>query len=113
VPTKVLAVLEQKGHKVITVEPHETVASLVRCSIVNRIGAVPVINEEGRLVGIISERDVIHGMAQHGDVVLALSVEQLMTRELKTCSPEEATVELMEAMTVGHKADGGLNIKTF
>jgi len=72
-----------------------------------------VINEEGRLVGIISERDVIHGMAQHGDVVLALSVEQLMTRELKTCSPEEATVELMEAMTVGQKADGGPNIKTF
>ncbi len=98
--TKVLAVLEQKGHKVITVEPHYTVASLVRVLTANRIGAVPVINEEGRLVGIISERDVIHGMAQHGDVVLALPVEQLMTREVKTCSPEDAIVELMEVMTL-------------
>jgi len=100
VATKVLAVLEQKGHKVITVEPHYTVASLVRVLTVNRIGAVPVINEEGRLVGIISERDVIHGMAQHGDGVLALPVEQLMTREVKTCSPEDAIVELMEVMTL-------------
>jgi CBS domain-containing protein len=100
VATKVLAVLEQKGHKVITVEPHYTVASLVKVLTVNRIGAVPVINEEGRLVGIISERDVIHGMAQHGDVVLALPVQQLMTREVKTCSPEDAIVELMEVMTL-------------
>jgi CBS domain-containing protein len=100
VATKVLAVLEQKGHKVVTVEPHYTVASLVKVLTVNRIGAVPVINEEGRLVGIISERDVIHGMAQHGDVALALPVEQLMTREVKTCSPENAIVELMEVMTL-------------
>lgn len=77
--TKVLAILEQKGHKVITVQPHDTVASLVRVLTVNRIGAVPVTNEEGRLVGIFSERDVIRGMAQHGDVAIALPVEQLMT----------------------------------
>jgi len=100
VATKVLAILEQKGHKVITVEPHHTVGSLVRALSLNRIGAAPVINKEGGVVGIISERDVIHGMAQHGDAVMALAVEQLMTREVKTCSPEDAIVELMEVMTL-------------
>jgi CBS domain-containing protein len=100
VATKVLAVLEQKGHKVITVEPHYTVASLVRALTVNRIGAVPVINEEGRLVGRNLRARRHPRMAQHGDGVMALPVEQLMTREVKTCSPEDAIVGLMEVMTL-------------
>ena len=95
VATKVLAVLEQKGHKVITVEPHYTVASLVRVLTVNRTGAVPVINEEGRPVGIISERDVIHGMAQHGDVVRALPAENVMLS--KSQLPELLLYGMMSA----------------
>jgi CBS domain-containing protein len=98
--TKVSAVLEHKGHKVITVAPRDTIASLVSVLSVNQIGAAPVVNEEGSLVGIISERDVIRGMAQHGELVTGLSVEQLMTSEVKTCSPEDAIVELMEVMTL-------------
>ena len=98
--TKVSAVLEQKGHKVVTVEPRDTVASLVKVLSVNRIGAAPVIDEAGRLAGIISERDVIRGIAEHGDMVTALPVERLMTSEVRTCSPEDAIVELMEVMTL-------------
>jgi CBS domain-containing protein len=98
--TKVSAVLESKGHKVVTVAPRDTVASLVKVLSANRIGAVPVVNEEGRLAGIVSERDVIRGMVQHGDSVAALSVEHLMTTEVRTCSPEDAIVELMEVMTL-------------
>jgi len=98
--TKVSAVLEIKGYKVVTVAPRDTVASLVKVLSVNRIGAAPVVNEEGRLAGIISERDVIRGMAQHGDLVTSLPVERLMTTEVRTCSPEDAIVELMEVMTL-------------
>ena len=97
--TKVSAVLEHKGHAVVTVAPHQTIASLVKLLTVNRIGAAPVIDED-RLVGIISERDVIRGLAEHGDTVTALPVERLMTREVRTCSPEDAIVELMETMTL-------------
>ena len=46
------------------------------------------------------ERDVIRGMAQHGDMVTALPVERLMTIEVRTCSPDDAIVELMEVMTL-------------
>jgi CBS domain-containing protein len=98
--TKVSAVLEQKGHRVVTVAPRDTVASLVKVLSVNRIGAAPVVNEEGSLAGIISERDIIRGMAQHGDMVTALPVERLMTIEVRTCSPDDAIVELMEVMTL-------------
>ena len=98
--TKVSAVLEQKGHKVVTVAPRDTVRVLVEVLSHNRIGAAPVVDEAGRLAGIISERDVIRGIAQHGETVTALAVERLMTTEVKTCSPEDAIVELMEVMTL-------------
>jgi CBS domain-containing protein len=98
--TKVSAVLEQKGHKVVTVAPRDTVRFLVEVLSHNRIGAAPVVDEAGRLAGIISERDVIRGIAQHGETVTALAVERLMTTEVKTCSPEDAIVELMEVMTL-------------
>ena len=98
--TKVSSVLKHKGHDVVTVAPQQTVAWIVKVLAQNRIGAVPVISEEGQLIGIISERDIIRGMSEHADAVLALAVDQLMTRDVKTCSPEDQLVDLMEVMTL-------------
>ena len=98
--TKVSAVLEIKGRNVVTVAPRDTVATLVNVLSANRIGAAPVVDEAGRLVGIVSERDVILGIAQHAGAVTALAVEDLMTAEVRTCSPDDAIVELMEVMTL-------------
>ena len=95
----VAAILGRKGNQVVTISPHDSVATLVRVLSRNRIGAAPVIDRAGRLVGIISERDVIHGLAQFGDAAIALPVERLMTEEVRTCTPEDAIVELMETMT--------------
>jgi CBS domain-containing protein len=98
--TKVSSVLKHKGRDVVTVAPQQTVAWVVKVLAQNRIGAVPVISEEGQLIGIISERDIIRGMSEHADAVLALAVDQLMTRGVKTCSPEDQLVDLMEVMTL-------------
>ena len=98
--TKVSSVLKHKGREVVTVAPQQTVAWVVKVLAQNRIGAVPVISEEGQLIGIISERDIIRGMSEHADAVLALAVDQLMTRDVKTCSPEDQLVDLMEVMTL-------------
>ncbi len=98
--TKVSSVLKHKGHDVVIVAPQQTVASVVKILAQNRIGAVPVINEEGQLIGIISERDIIRGMSEHADAVLTLPAEQLMTRDVKTCSSEDQLVDLMEVMTL-------------
>jgi CBS domain-containing protein len=98
--TKVSAILKHKGHHVVTVTPHQTVASVVEVLAQNRIGAAPVINEQGKLVGIISERDIIRGLSKHAEAALALAAEQLMTREVRTCSPEDQLVDLMQVMTV-------------
>jgi len=98
--TKVSSVLKNKGYDVVTVAPHQTVASVVKVLTQNRIGAAPVINEAGQLIGIISERDIIRGISKYAGSVLTLPVEQLMTREVKTCSSEDQLVDLMEVMTL-------------
>ncbi|MBF6561127.1 MAG: CBS domain-containing protein [Candidatus Binataceae bacterium] len=99
-PQRVSSVLEKKGHTVVTTTPGATVGSVVNLLARNRIGAVPVTAPDGRLVGIISERDVIRGMGQYGAAALALTVDALMTREVETCAPEDQIVELMETMTL-------------
>ena len=96
---KVSDVLRHKGHQVVTVAPHQQIASVVRLLVVNRIGAAPVVDEHGRLIGIISERDIIRGLSESGAAVLTHAAEQLMTREVRTCSPTDPIVELMEVMT--------------
>ena len=98
--TKVSSVLKHKGHDVVTVAPQQTVAWVVEVLTQNRIGAVPVVNEVGQLVGIISERDIIRGMSEHADAVLSLAADQLMTRDVKTCSSEDQLVDIMEVMTL-------------
>ena len=98
--TTVSAVLKQKGYEVVTVAPHRSVASLAKLLTSKRIGAAPVTDERGRLVGIVSERDIVRCIAEHGEAAMEMPVEQLMTREVRTCAPEDAIVELMEVMTM-------------
>jgi CBS domain-containing protein len=98
--TTVSSVLKHKGHVVVTVAPQQTVTWIVAVLAQNRIGAVPVINEEGHLVGIISERDVVRGMSEHGEAVLTLHADQLTSRDVKTCSSEDQLVDIMEVMTL-------------
>jgi CBS domain-containing protein len=97
--TRVSSVLKHKGHEVVTVAPEQTVTAVVKVLTQHRIGAVPVVNEQGQIIGIISERDIIRGMAQHADAVLTLAADRLMSRDVKTCSSEDQLDDLMEVMT--------------
>jgi len=97
--TKVADVLTLKGSEVVTVTPDQSIDTASRILAQKKIGALPVLDERRRLVGIISERDIIRGLALHGNTVLFLAISELMTREVKTCRPEEPIVGLMETMT--------------
>lgn len=59
-----------------------------------------MINEEGQLIGIISERDIIRGISEHVDAALKLPADELMTRDVKTCTSEDQLVDIMEVMTL-------------
>ncbi|MCL5044875.1 MAG: CBS domain-containing protein [Deltaproteobacteria bacterium] len=97
--TKVSEILKQKGHDVITVGPAETVEAVTHVLARHRIGAALVTDQANRIAGIISERDIARSIAEHGSAALAMTAADFMTREVKTCSPDDELVDLMEVMT--------------
>lgn len=97
--TQVSSVLQHKGREVVTVTPAQTVRAVAKVLAQHRIGAVPVVNEDGHLLGIISERDIVRGISEHDDAVLTLTAGQLMTHAVQTCTSRDQLVDLMEVMT--------------
>jgi CBS domain-containing protein len=98
----VATVLRQKGSAVISVRPEDSVAAAAEIISRRRIGAVVVLDEAGRLVGILSERDVVRGLTQHGAALLGLAVSALMTQAVQVVGPETSVDEAMEIMDAGY-----------
>jgi CBS domain-containing protein len=63
-----------------------------------RIGALPVLRD-GKVVGIVSERDVIYRLADHGAKCLDLPVESIMTSPAITVEPATTVDEALSLMT--------------
>ena len=92
-------ILQNKGREVETIRPEDTVAAAVDALISGNIGAL-VASEDGVAVdGIISERDIVHALADHGTDLLARSVAEVMTRPVITCNPSDSVEKLMAEMT--------------
>ncbi|HIJ38605.1 MAG TPA: CBS domain-containing protein [Rhodospirillaceae bacterium] len=64
-----------------------------------RIGALLVVEGGNNIIGILSERDIVRGMALHGTKVETLKVRDLMTSSVLVCSPEDSLDKLMGIMT--------------
>jgi CBS domain-containing protein len=97
----VAAMLKHKGHEVVTIQPGATVAAVARLLSSRRIGAVVVRDGDGPLLGVASERDIIHALAAHSAAALEMTADQIMTREIKTATPATTITEAMEMMTAG------------
>ena len=92
-------ILRTKGRTVATIRPDETVGAVVQALISRNIGAL-VVSEDGESVdGIISERDIVHGLADRGADLLLHSVGGVMTRPVVTCDPADTVEKLMAEMT--------------
>jgi len=92
-------ILNEKGTKVATVRPHETIGTLVHKLKLENIGAVVVSQDGKRVDGIISERDVVRGLAAHGAELLAMRIDKLMIRDVLTCAPADSVKDVMQTMT--------------
>lgn len=97
----VKAILSNKGTDVTTIEPTANVASAVKLMAARRIGAVVVTGAERRVVGIVSERDVVRALGAHGSAALELPLTDVMTRRVETCTPSDTISSIMERMTAG------------
>lgn len=92
-------ILRSKGSDVMTVSPESTVADLVALLSERRFGAAVVSDDGETLRGIVSERDVVSALAQHGPGLLSLQVSEIMTEDVVTCRPDAQLVELLGVMT--------------
>jgi len=93
--------LADKGHEVVSVQPHRTLGEVIRTLSERRIGAVVVMGADGKLVGILSERDIIRTLGESGAGALELPVSRAMTSKVVTCRSQTSVDELMEIMTSG------------
>jgi CBS domain-containing protein len=94
-------ILADKGRHVVTIEPTATLDAAIKLLAEKRIGALVVLGPQQRVIGILSERDIVRCMAEEGAGALALPLSQVMTRKVKTCSESDTIGAIMEQMTVG------------
>ena len=94
-------ILSVKGRDVVTIEPNANLAMAAKLLADRRIGALVVTGPEARVVGILSERDIVHVLAARGASALEAKTSEAMTRKVTTCSPSDTIGSIMERMTAG------------
>ena len=92
-------VLRKKGGRIFTIGAQATVNEAVTRLVQNNIGSLPVVDDQGRMVGVFSERDVIRLYHNHGEAFGRLHVEDVMTRNPVTCVVDDDVNEVMGLMS--------------
>ena len=96
------SILKARNAPLITCRADDTVQMVVGLLHRHKVGALPVIDGEGRLVGIISERDIIRGLAERKDGVRKSKVSALMTKDVATCTPASGVKDAGRLMDKRH-----------
>jgi CBS domain-containing protein len=96
----VRAILDTKGHQIVSVPPDARLSEAIKLLSERRIGAVLVMNQ-GRIEGILSERDIVRVLGERGAAVLDEPVAGVMTRKVVNCRPTDTVSAIMEMMTLG------------
>ncbi|MCK5750348.1 MAG: CBS domain-containing protein [Oricola sp.] len=96
---KVEQILQSKGTEVFAVRPEDSIAEAVSVLNDKNIGAVVVRDLSGKVIGILSERDVVRRLGRHGADAMGMRVKDCMTGDPFTCSPEDSVEDLMAMMT--------------
>ena len=92
-------ILARKGREVKTIRPNVSVAEALRRLRAEGIGSLVVSENGTNLAGILSDRDILNAIADHGIDVLGESVRSVMTERVFTCSREDRVSALMALMT--------------
>ena len=97
----VKSILDEKGREVVTLGPDATLAAAAALLAEKRIGAVVVTDAAGRILGILSERDIVRVVGQSGAPALERAVSAVMTAKVTTCRETHTVNHVMEVMTRG------------
>jgi CBS domain-containing protein len=97
----VAVILKHKGSQVESLRPGATLQQAVSLLSTKRIGAAVVLGNQGEVSGVVSERDIVNALAQHGASAMSMPIDKFMTREVVTCTMTDTADGLMEMMTRG------------
>ncbi len=97
----VAAILNVKGRAVATAKADTSLQDIARVLSERRIGAIVILGGDGRVEGIVSERDIIRAVADRGSTCLSDSAGSVMTRDVITCTLADSVDHLMQTMTAG------------
>jgi CBS domain-containing protein len=95
----VSVILDRKGADVVTIGRDTTVTDALKTLAEHNIGALVVSDRTGEISGIISERDVVRRLAGLGSATLELTVAEVMTADVRTCTLDATADEVMQVMT--------------
>lgn len=92
-------ILREKGDLVFTASPNETIGAAAALLHTRKVGALILVDEEGAVVGILSERDIVRAIAEQGDRALSRPVSICMSAEVIFAQPSETVDSLLSRMT--------------
>jgi CBS domain-containing protein len=95
----VAAILKSKGRNVVVAPSDASLLEIARVLREHGIGCVVVSGEDGKIAGIVSERDIVRGIAKSGEDVLKQPVSACMTKHVVTCKESDTIERLMSEMT--------------
>ncbi|VVJ16802.1 CBS domain protein [Amycolatopsis camponoti] len=96
---RIADLLRKKGSAVATVTPETTVTALLAGLAENNVGAMVVVAPDGSIAGIVSERDVVRRLNEHGPGLLDGPVSEIMTKLVASCTPDDSVDQLSVLMT--------------
>jgi len=92
---------EETGAEMIIISPETTLLDITRVLSRNHVGLALVLDETEKLVGVVSERDIIIAIAKNGTQSLLTPAGEVMTRDVKTCSPRDNPKNVINTMSEG------------
>jgi CBS domain-containing protein len=97
----VARILNTKGRAAITISEADNLRAAASLLATHRIGAIVIVEADGSVKGILSERDIVRAVANEGAAALDATVGAHMTRRVITCTAETSLLQVMEVMTAG------------
>ena len=98
---RVKTILSNKGDRVVKVASSDSVQTTLLRLKTHNFGALVVSDDGETVTGIISERDLVRAMVDHGHDLVDMAVSELMTKDVQTCTPEDDIEDVMDTMTTG------------
>lgn len=95
----VALILAEKGRSVFTTSPTTLLSAVIDQLAAKRIGAIVITEKNGKVCGIVSERDVVRELSKKGASALNQPVSSCMTHKVLTCSESDMVDEVMAIMT--------------